>query len=105
MHYILKDKKPVLVDLMTWARQFDDANRIVEKTDIGTVFISTVFLGLDHNYGDEGPPILFETLVFGGALDGEMDRYATWDEAVVGHKEMVARVETTQKEEQGNGST
>ena len=39
----------------------------------------------------EGPPILFETLVFGGPLDGEMDRYSSWDDAQVGHEMMVKR--------------
>lgn len=53
--------------------------------------VSTVFLGLDHQYGD-GPPLLFETMVFGGPLDHEMNRYSTWNEAEKGHQEMVERV-------------
>lgn len=56
------------------------------------VHISTVFLGLDHNFGGEGGPILFESLVFGGPLDGEMRRYRTWDEAVEGHYQLVVTV-------------
>ena len=51
-----------------------------------------VFLGLDHSFGS-GPPLLFETMVFGGPLDEEMDRYTTWDEAEAGHKAMVKRVQ------------
>lgn len=39
-----------------------------------------------------GPPILFETMVFGGPLNEEQVRYVTWDEAERGHAEMVARV-------------
>ena len=57
----------------------------------GGIQVSTVFLGLDHGY-DNGPPVLFETLVFGGLLDGEMERYCTWDEAEQGHEAMVDRV-------------
>lgn len=34
-----------------------------------------------------------ETMVFGGPLDAEMERYSTWDEAVAGHAAMVARCE------------
>ena len=34
------------------------------------VFISTVFLGIDHNFNLEGPPLLFETMIFGGIKDG-----------------------------------
>lgn len=53
--------------------------------------ISTVFLGIDHSYLG-GPPVLFETMVFGGELDQEQERYCTWDEAFAGHDVMVARV-------------
>lgn len=90
--YILDGKTPVLCDLMTWALEFDKANRTVAKTEIGDVLISTVFLGLDHNWG-AGPPLLFETMIFGGELDQEQERYSTWDEAEEGHKKMVERVE------------
>ena len=51
-----------------------------------------MFLGLDHSFADVGPPILFETMVFGGEHDQEMERYATWDEAVAGHDIMVQKV-------------
>ena len=90
-HYILDRHNVVATDLMTWARWFEKAERRVDRTEIGEVFISTVFLGLDHSFG-EGPPLLFETMVFGGPLDQDMERYSTWDEAVAGHKAMVARV-------------
>lgn len=63
-HFILQDKKPVPVDLMTWAKWLEDrGNRDVAKTDVGNLWVSTVFLGLDHSFG-EGPPILFETWSF-----------------------------------------
>ena len=60
----------------------------VALTEVGPYRISTVFLGLDHSFDVEGPPILFETMVFFsrlGALDIDMDRYATWAEAEAGH--------------------
>ena len=56
------------------------------------IMVSTVFLGLDHGYNENGPPILFETLVFNGPLRDEMDRCATWDEAEAMHLAMVERV-------------
>lgn len=37
------------------------------------------------------PPIVFETLVFGGPFSDEMDRYCTWAEAVEGHARMVEK--------------
>jgi hypothetical protein len=89
--YILDGKKAVPADLMTWANWYETASRVVAKTDIGEVHISTVFLGLNHQWGD-GPPLLFETMIFGGPLDQEQDRYSTWEEAEAGHAAMCARV-------------
>jgi len=67
-------------------------NRTVAKTKIGDVVISTVFLGLDHRMGGGGPPIVFETMVFGGKLDQSQGRYSTWDDAVDGHAHWVRLV-------------
>lgn len=53
--------------------------------------VSTVFLGLDHSFSEDAEPLLFETLVFDGEFDGDMERYSTWDEAVKGHADMVKR--------------
>jgi len=89
--YILEGKNIVEADLMTWAKWMETADRKVKKTELQDVEISTVFLGLDHSFGN-GTPLLFETLVFGGLLDGEMERYPTWEEAEVGHEAMVERV-------------
>jgi hypothetical protein len=78
---------------MDWAFRFADwSYKRVAKTKVGDVEVSTVWLGLDHGYEDTGP-LIFETLVFGGPLDGEMERYATEAEALAGHEAMVARVE------------
>jgi|SRR6185503_9265685 len=95
----LDGKQPVRVaDTLEWARWFEDfEGRRVACDEIGDVRVSTVFLGLDHQYGD-GPPLLFETMVFGGPLDGEMDRYSTWDEAAAGHVAMTVRVTLAAKE-------
>jgi hypothetical protein len=90
-HYILEGHNTKAVDLMTWAKWFEKTERHVADDKVGDVRISTVFLGLDHSFcGAE--PLLFETLVFGGSLDGEMERYSTWDEAEAGHKQMVKRI-------------
>jgi hypothetical protein len=61
----------------------------LEKTEDSEV--STVFLGLNHNWSG-GAPVLFETMVMGGPMAGEQDRYCTWAEAEQGHKQMVERV-------------
>lgn len=97
--YILCGQEPVPCDdLIEWARWFEASIhvRAVAKTTVGDARVSTVFLGLDHRF-DAGPPLLFETLVFDGPLDGEMDRYSTWAEAQCGHDAMVARVTRRQR--------
>ena len=79
--------------LMEWAKAFEDREqKIVRRTDVGNVLISTVWLGLDHRFGPGGPPLIFETLVFGGTLDQEQNRYSTEEEAIAGHQAMVERV-------------
>jgi len=53
---------------------WSSTDRIVAKTDIdGEVEVSTVFLGLDHAVWD-GPPMLFETMIFGGPHDNSQWR-------------------------------
>ena len=95
-HYILDARgEPVPCDdLLTWARWFETANSHLDETQVGDARISTIFLGLDHHHhwGERGRPILWETLVFGGPLDGEMARYPSRRQAQRGHDRMVARV-------------
>jgi hypothetical protein len=80
-------------DLHAWARWFETANstRQIAKTEIGEVFVSTVFLALDHAWGD-GPPLLWETMIFGGKHHQFQERYLTRDEALAGHEQAVALV-------------
>jgi hypothetical protein len=54
-------------DLIKWAKWFENhGDRRVAETTVGEVWISTVFLGIDHNFSGEGPPILWETMTFRG---------------------------------------
>lgn len=92
--YTLDEHTPVPCDnLMEWGKWMEKAGaRIVARTMVGSVRVSTVFLGLDHSF-DDGPPILFETMVFGGPMNQYQDRYRTWDEAEAGHRATVEQVE------------
>jgi hypothetical protein len=65
--------------------------RHVGKDEVGEVRVSTVFLGLDHSFSG-GPPLLFETMVFGGEHDQAQWRYTTWQEAEIGHAQVLAKV-------------
>jgi hypothetical protein len=86
-YYILDGKTPVNIPFEEWIRIFDfeDEGRQVNKTTIGDVRISTVFLGLDHRI-HEDKPMLFETMIFGGEYDEYQERYSTWEEAEEGHQ-------------------
>jgi hypothetical protein len=78
-------------DLMIWGRWLDDhEHRRVAETVKGDVRVSTVFMALDHNFEDHGPPILFETMVFRHGAGEECERYSTWAEAEAGHRRMCA---------------
>src|SRR4051812_15450274 len=77
---------------MTWARWLEDGidNRRVAWTELPWANVSTVFLGLDHNFSDHGEPLLFESMAFWQGEGGyEEVRYATWMEAEAGHRAMV----------------
>ena len=89
--YILDGHKPVQCEnVLDWATWIETSDRKVVKTKINNeVRVSTVFLGLDHNLG--GKPMLFETMIFGGPLNEQMERYSTWEDAEAGHKRWVEK--------------
>lgn len=97
--YILNDHgQPVLEnDVVAWGKWFASSPRHVGLDQIRDVSVSTVFLGLDHRFGGHGMPILWETIVFGGPLDGEGQRYSSKEAAVAGHADYVARVSASPK--------
>lgn len=99
MHYILADDgaTPIRVSVREWARWFEadreageaERRRVGWRTyGDGTVRVSTVFLGLDHDFLGTGPPILWETMIFwpGHDLDMFQRRYRSRVDAERGHK-------------------
>lgn len=91
MYYVLADNgQPVLIDNpMAWGKWMMEANRAVCKTTVKPgIDVSTVFLGIDHNFGG-GAPVLWETMIFGGAQDGYQERYSSEQEAREGHARAV----------------
>lgn len=76
-----------------FSAMIEKTDRRVARTEIDAkTQVSTVFLGNDHNFFGDGPPLLFETLVFrdGHGDDATMERYSTWEEAEAGHARAVA---------------
>jgi hypothetical protein len=109
LYYILdENRQPVAVDLLTWGRWFEEEpdRRRVAETFTELCWVSTIFLGVDHNFIGRGPPILFETMVFDREpqlkemfgkvreIHEDIDgcRYASWDDAEAGHNAMVRRL-------------
>jgi hypothetical protein len=106
-NYILdEDGQPVPCrDLMKWAMWYETSGdeRKVAETFTELLWISTVFLGTDHNFFEDGPPILWETMIFDrhphlSHLLGETRevfhdhdcwRWTSLEEAKAGHAEIV----------------
>jgi hypothetical protein len=81
-------------DLFAWGRGYESPARIVKREMVGESKISTVFLGLDYGWRFHGaPPILWETMVFGGDADGDMTRCSgKRADAMLMHQRMVERL-------------
>jgi hypothetical protein len=81
-------------DLFKWAKWFSTADRNVAKANVGDAHISTIFLGLNHQWF-RGPPLLWETMIFWPTrddLNNECWRYASRADALVGHDAACALV-------------
>lgn len=64
----------------------------VARDEVGEWNVSTVFLGVDHQFGN-GPPVLWETMVFGPEPWSDwQDRYTSRADAEVGHARVVEMI-------------
>lgn len=110
-YYILDGKTTVAATLREWTRwmEANHNKRRVAQDTVDRYWISTVFLGLNHSWGD-GPPLLFETLVFDRAetkviewpggrvrefhpnIEDYGRRWHTWEEAEAGHAKVVRQM-------------
>jgi hypothetical protein len=93
MEYFNRNGEPI--ELSSWMLLHEnDEYKIVVKDEVGSYIVSTVWLGLNHNWRPEGPPLIFETMVFkDGDWSGlEQRRYSTEEEAVQGHAAMLNEV-------------
>lgn len=98
-YYILKGRKTVkaksLQEACNWYENFDQ--RQIASTVIHDIRVSTVFLMMDHRLFGDGPPVLFETMVFsqedaGVDIGDWTQRYCTYEAAVTGHNQVVEEV-------------
>jgi hypothetical protein len=59
---------------------------------VGDSEISTVWLGVNYNHSRVGPPVIFETMIFGGPYDLRTLRWRDEREARYGHRMVLAFV-------------
>lgn len=93
------------IGLREWANDLKDMKAKIVKQDVlpNGIFVSTIWLGLDHSFIDDGPPLIFESMVFPKRgpeksmlevlqskahnwLERDMQRYSTEAEALAGHE-------------------
>jgi hypothetical protein len=80
-------------DLVKWALWFETEDRSVARTNLtDDIFVSTVFLGIDRGLFEDAPPVLWETMVFGGKNDGFRKLESSRKAALRSHEKMVATV-------------
>jgi len=91
------DKNGQPLELFEWAALFDDFGyRQVDETKLKNgLYVSTVWLGLDHSLLMDGNPLIFETMVFGMSDEpwdeADQERYSSLTEAEAGHIIMCER--------------
>lgn len=85
-----------------WALLFSEGamSRLIARARVGPILLSTVWLGIDHSWG-QGPPVLFETMTFPRLLRDRarywdwqiQDRYHTVEQARAGHERWLRRLQ------------
>jgi hypothetical protein len=114
-NYVLdSDRMPVpCSNIVEWGQWFETSanERKVAETFTELMWISTVFLGTDYNFLDDGPPVLWETMVFDkhphtreifGELREVFDDHDCWrwnslEEAKEGHARIVMDIIRTEQ--------
>lgn len=87
-----------------WAESFENEEyQRVAADNVDGHYVSTVWLGLNHQWDDRRPPLIFETMIFcesascvsladGCPLDDWQCRYSTEPAARAGHDDAIAEV-------------
>lgn len=91
-HFILINKnevvEPNIYIVGCWFEKTKE--RFIKSTVVNGCWTSTVFLSFNHAIA--GAPLLYETMIFGSAVDLTSlykDRYSTYDDALKGHQKAV----------------
>ena len=93
--YFDPDGNPITME--EWVT-YGKEHKIVAKDVIGYYRVSTVWLGLNHAYSADDPPLIFETMIFPQTAEGTdfneeyCERYSTREEALRGHERAIGEV-------------
>ncbi|MBU0718505.1 MAG: hypothetical protein KJ749_09680 [Planctomycetes bacterium] len=100
-YYMLRDgnvvEEPDHTKWAEWYKTCYEDARCIASTKVQYVAVATVFLAMNMTLATGAPPLLFETTVDGGWLDGESQRYSTLEDARAGHEAWVERVRATEE--------
>lgn len=107
--YILVNGKVKTANIFEFGQWFAETSNSIDRTNIGDVLVSTVFLGIDHSFEfienwNENKPILFETMVFGGKMDQYLRRWSSFGEAKRGHYEIVDAIRNNREPNEIGGT-
>ncbi|MEH2454507.1 hypothetical protein [Nostoc sp.] len=98
-YYKLQGQVPVKVESYKewnlWISSATFADITVMYNDFNDSLVSTRFVGIDLNPGSSNSkfqPMVFETLVISGVLDGKRNFYPSWDDAIQGHLKICTQV-------------
>jgi len=97
LRYWARDGSEITMEQWVELLRDFDYKRVALTRLTDDISVSTVWLGMEHafTFADHDPdyPVhIFETLVFGGTMDGEMWRYGTEAAALDGHADVVEHV-------------
>lgn len=87
------DRSGQEITLERYAELYADLEyRTIARDTIGTILVSTVWLGLDMMPIGIGVPLIFESMLFQAWAPIGSDRYPTEAAALAGHDQLVAAV-------------
>lgn len=90
-----RDGAPLLIEGIEPLLSDPNYKVVKQETLPNGLWISTVWLGFNHNFWFAGPPLIFETMVFSkedpSCEDLDQERYPTEAAAIAGHEQLKAK--------------
>lgn len=99
------DREGKLLNVKEWSHLLNDESyRVVRQDHLQNGdLLSTIWLGLNHNFSDVGNPLIFETMIFSETLSDHVGRWSTEAEALKAHQDYLATYRFKKYRRAGNG--